>query len=353
MPERPVGNMYFAAWSHNVISNTVNLSNDLKMGEYLKISPRVMFLTQIWGTVFGAFINYVMMISIVTNNRDLLIDSNGNSSWSGATIQSYNTNAASWAMAKYLYTTGKTYSIVPYGLLIGAGFVIAHRIFVVVSLLESPLVPYANLSSVRTQDPRSPHCRSQLPPVHPVRRIHPLQPVANLRPVLPTHRGILCPILPPKLSTQDLPRLLVPGDRCLGWSQFGRSLHLVVCRLWCRRQVDPVPDLVGQQRGWELRPLSSARVDWARGCGWSARCKVRSSFRVDYSNASVSYYYSRRLDHSHPLCTSYDQQTLPIWDGDSRDVLVKLVVSANRCTLGAVCDFAVGLDLSDTAFQAE
>ena len=34
LPERPVGNMYFAAWSHNVISNAVNLSNDLKMGEY-------------------------------------------------------------------------------------------------------------------------------------------------------------------------------------------------------------------------------------------------------------------------------------------------------------------------------
>jgi hypothetical protein len=34
LPERPIGNMYFAAWSHNVISNAVNLSNDLKMGEY-------------------------------------------------------------------------------------------------------------------------------------------------------------------------------------------------------------------------------------------------------------------------------------------------------------------------------
>jgi hypothetical protein len=36
IPGRPVGNMYFAAWSHNVITNAVNLSNDLKMGEYRK-----------------------------------------------------------------------------------------------------------------------------------------------------------------------------------------------------------------------------------------------------------------------------------------------------------------------------
>lgn len=34
LPGRPVGNMYFAAWSHNVISNAVSLSQDLKMGEY-------------------------------------------------------------------------------------------------------------------------------------------------------------------------------------------------------------------------------------------------------------------------------------------------------------------------------
>lgn len=39
LPGRPVGNMYFAAWSHNVITNTVNLSNDLKMGEYRKYRP--------------------------------------------------------------------------------------------------------------------------------------------------------------------------------------------------------------------------------------------------------------------------------------------------------------------------
>lgn len=41
LPGRPIGNLYFAAWSHNVISNAVNLSNDLKMGEYRK---RFLFL---------------------------------------------------------------------------------------------------------------------------------------------------------------------------------------------------------------------------------------------------------------------------------------------------------------------
>ncbi|KAK0610102.1 OPT oligopeptide transporter protein-domain-containing protein [Bombardia bombarda] len=128
VPERPIGNMYFAAWSHNVISNCVNLCNDLKLGEYLKIPPRVMFLTQIYGTILGGFINYAIMITIVGSNRDLLVNSDGNSSWSGATVQAYNTNATTWALAKYLYGGGGKYEIVPIGLGIGAAIVAIHRI---------------------------------------------------------------------------------------------------------------------------------------------------------------------------------------------------------------------------------
>ena len=89
-----------------------------------------MFLTQIYGTILGGFINYAVMISIVNSNRELLIDGNGSSAWSGANLQSYNTNAASWAMAKYLYKIGTDYQLVPFGLLIGAGAVAFHRAFV-------------------------------------------------------------------------------------------------------------------------------------------------------------------------------------------------------------------------------
>ncbi|KAJ5822830.1 Oligopeptide transporter OPT superfamily [Penicillium robsamsonii] len=129
LPGRPIGNMYFAAWSHNVINNAVNLSNDLKMGEYLKIPPRIMFLTQIYGTILGGFINYAIMISIVSGNRDLLVEGDGNSSWSGATIQSFNTNAASWALAPYIYKIGTPYGAVPLGIIAGAGAVMVHAVF--------------------------------------------------------------------------------------------------------------------------------------------------------------------------------------------------------------------------------
>lgn len=95
----------------------------------VKIPPRVMFLTQIYGTILGGFINYAIMTSIVGSNRELLTSGNGNSAWSGATMQSYNTNATSWALASKLYKIGARYEMVPIGIAVGGGVVVLHRIF--------------------------------------------------------------------------------------------------------------------------------------------------------------------------------------------------------------------------------
>jgi hypothetical protein len=107
----------------------------------VKIPPRVMFLTQVYGTILGGFINYAVMISIVNGNREILTSSDGNSSWSGATIQAYNTNATSWALAKYLYTSGGVYEMVPIGLGVGFALVAVHRVFAYVSSIPYFFLP--------------------------------------------------------------------------------------------------------------------------------------------------------------------------------------------------------------------
>lgn len=72
-------------WSHDVVSTSVNLASDLKLGQYrtlpyhaedplltqmiVKIPPRIMFLTQVYGTILGAVINYVVMQVITTHKR--------------------------------------------------------------------------------------------------------------------------------------------------------------------------------------------------------------------------------------------------------------------------------------------
>ena len=37
-------------WSHDVVSSSINLAGDLKLGQYVKIPPRAMFLTRM---IFG------------------------------------------------------------------------------------------------------------------------------------------------------------------------------------------------------------------------------------------------------------------------------------------------------------
>jgi hypothetical protein len=114
-----------------------------------------MFLTQIWGTILGGFINYAVMISIVAKNKEVLNSANGSNSWSGATLQAYNTNATSWALASYLYKMGGQYWMVPIGIAIGAAAVVVHRIFYQVSNLKQNTGNMTNIhdsSSPRSAD---------------------------------------------------------------------------------------------------------------------------------------------------------------------------------------------------------
>ncbi|KIP01135.1 hypothetical protein PHLGIDRAFT_131357 [Phlebiopsis gigantea 11061_1 CR5-6] len=120
-PGKPVANLYFSMWSHDVVSTSISLAGDLKMGQYLKIPPRVMFLSQVWGTILGAIVNYAVMVSIVDAQRDVLLDPIGTNVWSGQYAQSINSAAVTWSLAKELYGPSGPYFIVPMGLLIGIG----------------------------------------------------------------------------------------------------------------------------------------------------------------------------------------------------------------------------------------
>ncbi|KAK0470542.1 oligopeptide transporter [Armillaria novae-zelandiae] len=118
-PGKPVANLYFSMWSHDVVATSINLAGDLKIGQYTKVPPRVMFLTQVWGTILGAIVSYVVMISVVDKQREILTDPSGTAVWSGKTLQSLNSAAVTWSLAKQLYGRNGPYLIVPLGLLIG------------------------------------------------------------------------------------------------------------------------------------------------------------------------------------------------------------------------------------------
>jgi OPT oligopeptide transporter protein len=175
-PGMPVANLYvrlfllyallflilhkFSTWSHDVVARSVYLAGDLKIGQYLKVPPRIMFLTQIWGAFIGMSILWmistpdnqnlnktpaqelllimvsacsafplpspmlmllalVVMISVVDRQRDILLSPTGTNVWSGQMPQSLNSAAVTWSLAKQLYGPNGPYLIIPLSLVIG------------------------------------------------------------------------------------------------------------------------------------------------------------------------------------------------------------------------------------------
>lgn len=49
---------------------------------------------QIIGTLLGAVVNYALMASITTNQREILLSVQGTNIWSGQVIQAFNSNVS-------------------------------------------------------------------------------------------------------------------------------------------------------------------------------------------------------------------------------------------------------------------
>ncbi|KAF9039845.1 peptide transporter MTD1 [Panaeolus papilionaceus] len=120
IPGNPQANMYFTLYGYNTLDQARGLIRDLKMGQYTKLPPRATFTVQSLGSIIGGLLNYVIMKTIISSRRELLLQVQGTNIWSGQQVQSFNSNAISWgALGNILYAPGGRYAIVPFGILIG------------------------------------------------------------------------------------------------------------------------------------------------------------------------------------------------------------------------------------------
>jgi OPT family oligopeptide transporter len=152
-PGKPVANMYFVLFGANSQSQAIFLIENLKLGQYGKLSPKCTFTVQIMGTIFGAIINYILMSSITTNQREILLSIQGTNIWSGQVIQSFNSHVshslsyidrascesltlhaqaiAFGALSTYMFSNGRTYQWIvlalPIGFLVPLPFYLLHR----------------------------------------------------------------------------------------------------------------------------------------------------------------------------------------------------------------------------------
>ncbi|KAI8069515.1 OPT family small oligopeptide transporter [Gongronella butleri] len=119
---QPVANMYFKTLGFNTCVQAGRLANDLKIGHYMKVSPRIVFFNQILGTVIGCVFNYLVNVSIVSSQHDILIDPETRSNvWNGASMQTMNSAAITWGAIgpMAMFGPGTQYYIILWAFVIG------------------------------------------------------------------------------------------------------------------------------------------------------------------------------------------------------------------------------------------
>lgn len=58
LPGKPVAVLLFKSYSYGSIQQALTLTGDLKMGHYMKVPPRIMFLAQFVAIVIGSFVMF-------------------------------------------------------------------------------------------------------------------------------------------------------------------------------------------------------------------------------------------------------------------------------------------------------
>ncbi|KAG9294530.1 hypothetical protein G9A89_008641 [Geosiphon pyriformis] len=137
LPGRPIANVYFKCFGYMAMYQCLLLVSDLKLGHYMKIPPRSMFVAQIWGTIVGALINYWVLKLIILTKRPYLDGTlrDPSGQWTGYASQVFNTASIVWGLIGPARTFGNAsiYHPLLWGFLIGffapLPFYLLHRKF--------------------------------------------------------------------------------------------------------------------------------------------------------------------------------------------------------------------------------
>ncbi|GMH23679.1 hypothetical protein Nepgr_025522 [Nepenthes gracilis] len=74
LPGRPIANVCFKAYGHMSMSQAVSFLSDFKLGHYMKIPPRSMFLVQFIGTIIAGTINVAVAFWLLTSIDNICQD---------------------------------------------------------------------------------------------------------------------------------------------------------------------------------------------------------------------------------------------------------------------------------------
>ncbi|RUP42707.1 OPT oligopeptide transporter protein-domain-containing protein [Jimgerdemannia flammicorona] len=123
LPGRPLANVTFKTYGYMAMYQGLLFVSDLKLGHYMKIPPKIMFLAQVYGTVVGCILNYFVMIMIIDAKRPFLdgteIDPAGQ--WTGQSAQIFNTASIIWGLIgpARMFGPGSQYEAIMWSFLVG------------------------------------------------------------------------------------------------------------------------------------------------------------------------------------------------------------------------------------------
>ncbi|KAF9165176.1 hypothetical protein DFQ26_000517 [Actinomortierella ambigua] len=91
LPGKPIANMVFKCYGYMSMYQCTVLLQDLKLGHYMKIPPRMLFAAQFWGTVIGGLFNYMTQILVINSQRAVLngTSQDPNGLWTGQRVLTY------------------------------------------------------------------------------------------------------------------------------------------------------------------------------------------------------------------------------------------------------------------------
>ncbi|KAH8919020.1 oligopeptide transporter 4 [Atractiella rhizophila] len=122
LPGKPLANMLFKSYGLLVTSQAITYASDLKLGHYLKLSPRLQFWAQTIATVWAAFVS-LGVINWQILHIDNLCTPNQSAHFTCPGYNTFFSAAVVWGVigpAKMYSQGGQIYHVCTYGFLIGA-----------------------------------------------------------------------------------------------------------------------------------------------------------------------------------------------------------------------------------------
>ncbi|CAG8512033.1 7682_t:CDS:2 [Ambispora leptoticha] len=126
LPGRPIANVVFKTYGYMTVTQCLVMVRDLKLGHYMKIPPRAMFIAQLYGTAIGVIVNYFVLHAIINLKRPYLdgTQPDPTGQWSGRSPQIFYSASIIWGLIgpSRFFGPGSLY----YGCLLGfvVGFVL-------------------------------------------------------------------------------------------------------------------------------------------------------------------------------------------------------------------------------------